>query len=144
MITKEDALKGGGCFNPNYANVTASIFNKTPFFDKRDIVQVKYEMIRAASNDEGTITKISNDYGFSRNSYYQISKTFHNGGLCALVPKKVGPKKPHKLSAEVAAFIDSFLEGSPNTKVKEISVAIKTSMGIDIHTRTIYRYLKKN
>jgi len=144
MTTKEETLKNGGCFNQNYANVSAGIFETIPFFDKRDIVQVKYEMIRAVSNDEGTITKISGDYGFSRNSYYKISEAFHDGGLCALVPKKTGPKKPHKLSDEVAAFIDAFIAGSPNAKAKEISAAIKTEMGIDIHLRTVYRYLKKN
>jgi len=53
MPTKDATLKETGCFNSNHDNVTAGIFASNPFFDKRDIVQVKYEMIRAASNGEG-------------------------------------------------------------------------------------------
>ena len=69
MISKEDALKQNGSFNHNYDNVAASIFKTASFFDRRDIVQVKYEMIRAATNAEGSVTEISDTYGFSRKSY---------------------------------------------------------------------------
>jgi transposase len=144
MATREDTLKDNGCFNHNHENVSASIFNGHPFFDRRDVVQVNYEMIRAASHDEGTITKIAGEYGYSRKSFYQISDAFQAGGLCALMPKKTGPKKPNKLNDEVAAFIDSYLAGAPNAKSKEISDAVKSEMGVSMHPRTVYRHLKKN
>jgi transposase len=144
MNTKEETLKQNGCYNQNYENVVASVFKATPFFDRKDIVQVKYEMIRAATNAEGSITEISDAYGFSRKSYYQISKAFQDGGLYALLPKKTGPKNPHKLNQDAAAFIDSFLAGHADAKAKEVSAALEAEMGIRVHPRTIYRYLKKN
>jgi transposase len=144
MISKDDALKKSNCFNHNHNNVTADIFRTTPFFDSRDVVQVKYEMIRAVSNAEGTITDISSAYGFSRKSFYQIREAFQTGGLYALAPKKTGPKKPHKLTPEASVFIDSFLADKPNTKSSEISAALKSGMGISVHPRTVYRHLKKN
>jgi len=55
MITKDVTLKEAGCFNANHEKIYASVFDSTPFFDKKDIVQVKYEMVRAASNGEGSI-----------------------------------------------------------------------------------------
>jgi len=144
MASKEEALKQNGCFYHNFESVAAGIFNTAAFFDSRDIVQVKYEMIRAASNGEGSITEISDEYGFSRKSYYQILKAFQDGGLYALIPQKPGPKKPHKLTDGATAFIDSFLAGNTKAKPKEISAALEAEMGISIHPRTIYRYLKKN
>jgi len=144
MVSKEDTLKQNGCFYNNYESVTAGIFKTAAFFDSRDVVQVKYEMIRAASNNEGSITEISDAYGFSRKSFYQILKAFQDGGLYALIPQKPGPKKPHKLNDEAAAFIDSFLSEHTKAKPKEIAVALEAETGVSIHPRTIYRYLKKN
>ena len=144
MPTKDESLKENGCFNNNHSNVTANIFGLGPFFDKRDIVQVKYEMIRAASNSEGSITEIADAHGFSRKSFYQTSKAFEAGGLCALVPQKKGPKGPSKLSPEVLAFINAFSEGRKNAKASEISAALEAEKGVKVHPRTIYRQLKKN
>ena len=144
MVTKEDALKQSGSFNHNYENVAAGIFKTTSFFDRRDIVQVKYEMIRSVVNSDGSVTEISDAYGFSRKSYYQALKAFQTGGLYALIPQKTGPKKPHKLNDEVTAFIDSYLADHANAKSKEISAAIEDETGVAVHPRTIYRYLKKN
>lgn len=144
MPTKEDNLREGGCFNNNHGNVTASIFGSAPFFDKRDVVQVKYEMIRAASNGEGSVTKIAGEHGFSRKSYYQASKAFDTGGIVALVPQKKGPRGPSKMNPDVSAFIDSYSSGHANAKAKELSAALEAEKGIRVHPRTIHRHIKKN
>jgi len=143
MSVKDDYLKKTGCFYENHASVTAEIFGISPFFDKRDIVQVKYEMVRAASKREGSITEVASAYGFSRKSYYQISGAFAEGGIIALVPKKTGPKSPSKLTLEVQSFIDSFSSEHKNAKSTEISAALENEKGVKVHPRTIYRYLKK-
>ena len=144
MPTKDENLKKSGSFNGNHANVTAGIFGSSYFFDKRDIVQVKYEMLRATSNGEGNVTEIADAYGFSRKSYYQANKAFKSGGLIALVPQKKGPKRASKLTPEAVAFIDAFAEEHKNAKSGEISAALEAEKGVRIHPRTIYRYLKKN
>jgi len=144
MLSKDENLKENGCFNGNHAKVTAGIFGSSPFFDKKDIVQVKYEMIRAASKNEGSVTEVADSYGFSRKSYYQISKALESGGLCALVPRKKGPKGPSKLNPEVSAFIDAYSEGHKNAKANEIAAALEAEKGVKMHPRTIHRHLKKN
>jgi len=143
MDSKEVALKKNGCFNSNYDNVSAAIFKTVPFFDKKDLVQVKYEMIRAASREEGSITEIADAYGFSRKSYYQINEVFQTGGLYALIPRKSGPKGPHKLTQEVLEFVDSYIAAHKNAKAIEISARLEAEKGIKVHPRTIYRYLEK-
>jgi len=144
MPTKDAQLKETGCFYNNHHNVTADIFDSNPFFDKRDVVQVKYEMIRAASNGEGSITEIAGVHGFSRKSYYQASKAFEFGGLYALAPQKKGPKRPSKLNPEVSTFITAFIERRKNAKSSEIATALELEKGVKLHPRTIYRHLKKN
>ena len=144
MANKSDSLKENGCFNSNHGNVTAGLFGTSAFFDKRDVVQVKYEMVRAASNGEGSISEIAAAHGFSRKSCYQASRAFESGGLHALVPKKTGPKGPIKLNAEVLEFIGMFVSENKGAKAGEVSVALEAAKGIKIHPRTIHRYLKKN
>jgi transposase len=101
-------------------------------------------MVRAASGGEGSITEISDAFGFSRKSYYQIRRAFDLGGICALVPKKTGPKGPNKLSTEVLDFIDSFFNNNKDAKATQASAALEREKGIKVHPRTIYRHLKKN
>ena len=144
MTPKDEILKKNWCFNNNHENVTAGIFDSAPFFDKKDIVQVKYEMVRAANREEGSITEIADAYGFSRKSYYQISEAFKTGGLCGILPKKTGPKGAFKLDEEATTFIDAFLANNKGAKAKEISEALETERGIKVHPRTVYRHLKKN
>ena len=144
MASKEEALKKSGCFFGNYENVTASIFNSAPFFNKKDIIQVKYEMLRAAAKDEGNITEIADTHGFSRKSYYKTNKAFQAGGLYALLPQKTGPKGAFKLNPDVLEFIDSFVGIHKNAKSTEIAAALENEKGVKVHPRTIYRYLKKN
>ena len=141
---KDDYLRENGCFNSNHASVTADAFASSPFFDARDIVQVKYEMVRAASGGESSVTEIAEAHGFSRKSFYQAREAFDAGGLCALVPKKTGPKGPNKLNTGVQEFIFSFLKEHSGAKSGQISAALENEMGIKIHPRTIYRHIKKN
>jgi transposase len=144
MAAKEDTLKENGSYNNSFERVSAGIFKTNPFFDRKDVVQVKYEMIRAASHNEGSVTEIADAYGFSRKSYYQINETFKTGGIAALIPLKTGPKGAFKLTPEVLAFIDSYIADHKNAKPKDISAALMAEKGVNIHIRTIYRYLKKN
>jgi len=144
MSTKEEILRETGSYNHHHGAVRANIFMTSPFFDKRDIVQVKYEMIRAGRKGEGSITEIASAYGFSRKSYYQISGAFEMGGLGALVPKKPGPKGPTKLNPELQEFIEKYFRENRNAKAGQAAAALEREKGIKVHTRTIYRYLKKN
>src|SRR6267142_72550 len=49
---KEAALAGARCLNPHPEQVTDPEFLASDFFDARDAVQVKYEMVRKARAEE--------------------------------------------------------------------------------------------
>jgi len=144
MQTKDNLLKKDGAFNDNYEKVTADIFDTDPFFDKKDIVQVKYEMLRAAINKEGSVAQIAGVHGLSRKSYYQVKKAFEAGGLPALIPKKTGPKGAFKMDADALLFINTFQKSHKNAKPEEISAALEEEKNVKVHPKTIIRYLKKN
>ena len=141
MGLKEDALKDSGSFNKRHMSVRAEVFDTGQFFDARDLVQVKYEMLRAVERDGGSVTDAAYEFGFSRKTYYQINKAFEEGGLNALVPKKTGPKGPSKLRGDVSGFIDSYVAGHGSANAKEVAAQMEASLGVRVHPRTIERYL---
>ena len=143
MASKEESLKGNGSFNKRHLSVQAEVFKISPFFDARDFVQVKYEMLRAVERDGASVTDAVGDFGLSRKTYYQVSKAFEEGGLAALAPKKTGPKGPSKLRGDVSGFIDSYMSENPDANAKEVVSQMEVQLGVRIHPRTIERYLEK-
>ena len=140
---REIALKENGSFNEGYQNVTASIFQGSPFFDPQDIVQVKYEMLRSASNKEKPVSEVVSEYGFSRVSFYRNKELFNTGGLEALVPKKPGPKGAHKFQTVGKEFVLDYIKRKPNAKAAEIARQMEDSIGLKVHPLTISRFIQK-
>src|SRR5260370_42055345 len=99
------ALQQQGCLDPHPEQVTDELFRTREFFDPRDLVQVKYEMLRRVQTEGMPVSRSAAAFGFSRPSFYQAQATFQQGGLPALMPQKRGPKQAHKLTAEVLAFL---------------------------------------
>ena len=143
MSTKDDIMKENGSFNRRSSYVSADIFRDSRFFDKKDIVQVKYEMLRAVAKDGGSVTDVSGEFGFSRKTFYQVSHAFGEGGLNGLMPKKTGPKGPSKLRGEVSEFIDAYVSSHEKAKASEIAAQTEAELGICVHPRTIERHLEK-
>ena len=100
--SKTDALAEDGTLNPAPEKVRDPKFQEDGFFDPRDIVQVKYEMLRRASVEKASVTDVSDEYGVSRPTYYQAKADFEEGGIAGLVPRKRGPRGPHKIQGEVS------------------------------------------
>src|SRR5208337_2798811 len=61
--SKADALVEDGALNPAPEKVRDPKFQEGGFFDPRDIVQVKYEMLRRASVEKASVTEVSEEYG---------------------------------------------------------------------------------
>lgn len=142
-MDKVSIMKENGSFNEKYKKVTAPAFGSGIFFDPRDIVQVKYEMLRCVSLGEATVTQAADQFGFSREAFYNNKNAYELGGVQALFPKKTGPKGPHKLVPEAIQWIDAFIQENPRAHVSEINGHLRENMGISVHNRTIERYLSK-
>ena len=77
---KEEALRAARALNPRPEAVTAPEFSASEFFDARDLVQVKYEMLRQARQDGSTVSDAAAAFGFSRPSFYEAKAAYEAGG----------------------------------------------------------------
>ncbi len=138
---KRRVLQELGTLNPDPAAIHDTLFCTHEFFDPRDLVQVKYEMVRRVRLEGQTVTEAASAFGFSRLSFYHAQTTLKREGLGGLVPKKRGPKGPHKLTEEVMAFLARSRIDDPSISSAELTKRVKKAFSLRIHPRTIERAL---
>src|SRR6266536_4824425 len=98
---KRKALQASGTFNLRAAQVRHPLFQQSAFFDPEDLLQLKYETLRALEVEHYPLAKAARDFGLSRPTIYQAQSQFRDQGLEGLLPRKRGPKAAHKLTDEV-------------------------------------------
>jgi len=141
---KENALREARSLNPRPEAVTDEAFAAgAEFFDARDLVQVKYEMVRRVRAEGEPVTAAAAAFGFSRPSYYQAAAAVDAGGLAALVPARPGPRRAHKLTAEVVAFAAETRAADPSLSSAALAGAIAARFGITVHPRSVERALAR-
>jgi len=141
--TKSKALQKQRSLNPRPEKVTYKLFEKSDFFDPRDLLQVKYEMLRRVRVDQQPIRQVAFQFGFSRPSVYKALATFERTGLLGLVRTKPGPRRAHKLSKSVVKFIEEQKREDGAVTLGELVNRIKRQFGLVVHTRSIQRALKR-
>lgn len=134
-------LKDQGALNRRADSVKAPIFLENPFFDPQDLIQVKYEMLRAVEKEGQPIKHAAANFGLSRPTFYETRRTMEQEGLTGLIPKKTGPKTRHKLNAEVLAFVQDALDKDHTLNAQELAKRIKRKFRIQVHPRSIERAL---
>jgi transposase len=140
---KAGRLKGLGVSNPSPERVRAPWFETGGFFDTRDLVQVKYEMLRHARREGATKADAATLFGVSRPTFYQAEAAFARDGLTGLLPHQRGPKGAHKLTPEVMAFIEQHLAGDRQIHARALAQRIQTELGVTVHPRSIERALAR-
>jgi transposase-like protein len=141
---KDLALRQQGSLNPHPDQVTDELFRTNDFFDARDLVQVKYEMLRRVQNDGQTVSRSATDFGFSRPSFYQAQTAFQQGGLPALMPHKRGPREAHKLTPEVLAFVRQVRQQDSSLRPADLAERVRDQYSITVHPRSIERALVRS
>ncbi len=136
---KVKALLKEGTLNPSPEKVRDPKFQENEFFDPRDLVQVKYEMLRRVSVEKDSVTEATEKYGVSRPTYYQTKAIFDKGGLAGLVPRKRGPHGPHKLQGEALEFVQQQLVAGQPVRARELAKLVRQKFALPIHPRTIER-----
>jgi len=142
-LEKVEILKVNGTYNKRYDSVRKPEFLEGGFYDPRDVVQVKYEMLRDAEDSGQAIGAVASKFGFSRTAYYNIKESFEKNGMSALIPEKTGPKKPHRLTETLQEFVDEYVIGHPNASSAEIVAVIQSEKSEVVSKRTIERYKSK-
>jgi transposase len=141
---KFEALQQQGTLNPRPKQVRDELFLQDEFFDPRDLVQVKYEMLRRVQAEGQSVTDASANFGFSRPSFYQALSAFEQDGLSGLVPHKRGPKQAHKLTHQVLTFIGEVRQKEPSVRLPDLVKLIQERFGIRVHPRSIERSLLRH
>ena len=136
---KVRALREEGTLNPAPGKVRIRSSTESEFFDPRDIVQVKYEMLRRVSVENASVTSAADEYGVSRPTYYQTKASFEEAGIAGLVPRKRGPRGPHKVRGEVLAFVQEQVVAGEPMRARQLAQRIRSQFDLDVHPRTIER-----
>jgi transposase len=137
--SKVTALLAEGTFNPAAERVRDPKFRADDFFDPRDLVQVKYELLRRVSLEHVSVTAATAEYGVSRPTYYQAKAHFATAGIAGLVPRKRGPRGPHKLQGETLAFIEQHVVAGEPVRARSLAQRLREHFALTIHPRTIER-----
>ncbi len=132
-------LKRTGTLNPHPTAVSDTLFRENPFFDSKDLLQVRYEMLRRHRVEGASVVDVSSTFGVSRPTFYQAQTAFGRGGLTGLLPKQRGPKQGHKLSDEVIEHVRNLKTSSPGLTTVECIKAVEKKFGITVHRRSLER-----
>jgi len=139
--SKEKALRECGAWNTH--PVVDALFSDNDFFDLRDLVQVKYEMLRRVYKEGESVSHAAASFGFSRPSFYKTSGEFNREGVTGLLPRKRGPRSRHKLTAEVLAFVEGFCTGEHPLRTPALLGEVEKQFGIRVHRRSLERALRQ-
>jgi transposase len=140
---KAAALREDRTLNPRPEAVRDGQFVSSEFFDPRDLVQVKYEMVRRVEVDGAAVTHAAAAFGLSRPSYYEAAQSLARGGLAGLVPGKPGPRGAHKLTDVVLAHAQALLAADSSLRASDLAAAIADRFGIRVHPRSVERALAR-
>ncbi len=139
--SKPARLKAQGVLNPHPQRVHASGFDNDTFFDPRDLVQVKYEMLRLARVDGTSKADAAARFGLSRPTFYRTEAAYAEHGIAGLLPRQRGPKGAHKLDATVMAFINAHIDQHGPVSARGLAPVIKAEFDLQLHPRSIERAL---
>ena len=140
---KEAALAEARCLNPRPEQVTDPGFLSSEFFDARDVVQVKYEMVRQVKADGAPVTAAAAAFGYSRPAYYEAAAALERSGLEGLVPGRPGPRGPHKLTGQILTWAEQQLAASPGLRPAQLVPLIQESFGVRVHPRSVEKALAR-
>jgi|SRR6516164_138951 len=140
---KIQALRSSGALNRHPEKVRHPLFCEHDFFDPHDMVQLKYETVRAIELDSRPIAQAALDFGLSRPTIYEARANLHQAGVEGLLPQKRGPKKPRKLTAEVRRYLEELVGSAPDLKAAVLVQRVRRRFGIVLHPRTVEKAVRK-
>ena len=142
-LSKTDALRQRSSLNPHPDRVRDKLFGSHPFFDPRDLVQVRYEMLRCVRQDGTSVSESVRRFGVTRPTWYRARRAYDAGGLPALVPAKPGPKRARKLRAEVVAALRAAQAAQPGLRSRQLVELVRERFGLEVHRRSVERALAR-
>lgn len=147
MVYVEDQkgqhLRRHGTFHADADTVADPLFDQSEFFDPRDSVLVKYEMLRRVRVDGVSAVEAAKRFGFSRAGLYKILSAYQRLGLAGLIPALPGPRQAHKLTNDMLRFIDDQVAARGPVPAVELAALILQQREVRVHPRSIERALAR-
>ena len=137
MAGKDQALSRAGLLYPKAERVRSPLFKRLPFFDPRDKLQVKYEMLRGHEVDGLSVTEAADQFAYTRQGFYQVQRAFEEEGMAGLIEKKRGRRGPVKCTPEVLKFVLGKKQADPELTGRDLTVLLREQQGVAVHRRTI-------
>jgi transposase len=140
---KAEALRTHGTLHPRPETVRDPLFGSHDFFDPRDLVQVKYEMLRRVDVEGHPVARTADAFGVSRPTFYQTQAAFQAQGIAGLVPRKRGPHGAHKVTEAVLAFVAAQRTEDPALPMRTVLSRVRDHFGLDVHRRSLERAVRR-
>jgi len=140
---KVDVLRDSGALHPQPEVIHDEVFASEEFFDPRDRVQVRYEMLRRHCLEGYPVTDVARSFGVSRQAFYQTQAAFEAGGIPGLLPRRRGPKRAHKCTDELLDFAEAWRVEHGSANGDDLAEAVRQRFGIRVHPRSIDRALAR-
>ena len=100
-------------------------------------------MVRRVRAEGETVSAAAASFGFSRPSWYAAAAALDEGGLPGLLPARPGPRRAHKLTGEIMAFLAAALADDPALRAAELAGRVEESFGVVVHPRSVERALER-
>jgi transposase len=141
---KARALRAVGAFHRHATAVTDPLFRGgQPFFDARNLVQVKYELLRRVHVDGASVVQATAAFALSRPTFYAAQAAWQARGLSGLLPARPGPRGGHKLTADVLVFLAEQRAQAPRLPVAQLVRLVEERFGLAVHRRSVERALAR-
>lgn len=140
--TKTDRLRQSGTLNPRPETVADALFQDSAFFDPRDLLQVRYEMVRCTVRGV-PLKEAAARFGTSVPTCVRANRAFREGGLQGLIPQRRGPRGAHKITPEILAFVRRYRTEIAPLGSRRLVPLIEARFGVRLHPRSLDKALAK-
>ena len=82
-------------------------------------------------------------FGLSRPTFYQAREAFRLHGLSGLLPERPGPRRAHKFTQDVVAFLEAAMAEDPSSRPADLARKLTERYGLSVHPRSIERTLER-
>ncbi len=138
---KLKALRQSHALHPHPDQVRDPLFTSgSPFFDPRDLVQVKYELLRRVRVDGYAVSHATSLFALSRPTFDAAQSAWEQAGISGLLPQSTGPRHAHKLTDEIVALL---LPLANTMSPADLAVWLQEQRHLSVHPRSIERALKR-
>jgi len=134
-------LRQSHTLHPHPDQVRDPLFTTgSAFFDPRDLVQVKYELLRRVRVDGESVSHAAALFALSRPTFYAAHAAWERAGLIGLFPEPTGPRHAHKLTEDILALLRPRAATMSST---ELAAWLREAHQVIVHPRSIERALAR-